>query len=165
MIGLIAGAFLSDETELFHAALDGAVRGVFDAHESGIFFGHGIAGYFAEARKVAESGESAAGHEVRLRELFDEDYFGGGLRCVVFEQLRVVEFVAFFVFNVEEEVFGIEAVLQCVLRALTQRRKVGQRLCRNLRADKGAGGRKTTEKEHVTVWSVFPGNTRYFEPS
>ena len=35
-IGLIAGAFFGDEAELFHAALHGAVRGVFDAHESGI---------------------------------------------------------------------------------------------------------------------------------
>jgi catechol 2,3-dioxygenase-like lactoylglutathione lyase family enzyme len=38
-------------------------------------------------------------------------------------------------------------------------------------ADKGQGvmmpwrEKDNPEKEHVTVWSVFPGNTKYFEPS
>ncbi|HXJ44968.1 MAG TPA: VOC family protein [Bryobacteraceae bacterium] len=38
-------------------------------------------------------------------------------------------------------------------------------------ADKGGGvmmpwrEKENPEKEHVTVWTVFPGNTRYFEPS
>ena len=38
-------------------------------------------------------------------------------------------------------------------------------------ADKGGGvmmswrEKANPEKEHVTVWSVFPGNTKYFEPS
>jgi catechol 2,3-dioxygenase-like lactoylglutathione lyase family enzyme len=37
-------------------------------------------------------------------------------------------------------------------------------------ADKGGGAmmpwreKDNPEKEHVTVWTVFPGNTRYFEP-
>jgi catechol 2,3-dioxygenase-like lactoylglutathione lyase family enzyme len=38
-------------------------------------------------------------------------------------------------------------------------------------ADKGGGAmlpwreKDNPEKEHVTVWTVFPGNTKYFEPS
>ena len=38
-------------------------------------------------------------------------------------------------------------------------------------ADKGGGvmmawrEKDNPEKEHVTVWTVFPGNTKYFEPS
>ncbi len=38
-------------------------------------------------------------------------------------------------------------------------------------ADKGEGvmmswrEKDNPEKEHVTVWTVFPGNTKYFEPS
>src|SRR5207302_493831 len=37
--------------------------------------------------------------------------------------------------------------------------------------DKGGGAmmpwreKNNPEKEHVTVWTVFPGNTKYFEPS
>ena len=38
-------------------------------------------------------------------------------------------------------------------------------------ADKGGGvmmpwrEKDNPEKEHVTVWAMFPGNTKYFEPS
>ena len=65
---------------------------------------------------VTHHGEAAAGQEVRMEHLFDEDKFAGGLGLLVEHEMRAKGFIAVEILVEEKNVLRIHAVLESVFR-------------------------------------------------
>jgi len=80
------------------------------------------------------SPKSATGEEVRVKDLVDVDVFGGGAGFVIDKKLVAQGFVAIEIFPVKENVLGVHAVLDGVLRAahFALFARLGFSLCRSM---------------------------------
>ncbi len=78
--------------------------------------GDGFAVAAGRVKRIAHAGDGAAGEEIGLADLIDVHDLFGGLGCLVLHKFVAERFVAIEILEEEEEVFGVEAVLDGVLR-------------------------------------------------
>jgi len=105
-----------DLAERFEGLVDQAIVLVFHLHEEGVGVGDGFAVAAGRVEGVAHSGDGSAGEEIGLADLVDVHDLFGGLGCLVLHELVAESIVAIEIFEEQEEVFGVEAVLDGVLR-------------------------------------------------
>ena len=105
-----------DLAEGFEGLVDQAIVLVFHLHEERIGVGDGFAVAAGRVERVAHAGDGAAGEEIGLANLVDVHDLFGGLGRLVLHELVAERFVAIEIFEEQEEVLGVEAVLDRVLR-------------------------------------------------